>query len=308
MEFASYLDELTDPATRLSVAGLQQLHDLNREQVETFRSVWPQVHAERRRQVVRQLIELAEDSVDLNFDAVFFVALGDEDGAVRSDAVRGFWEYERRDLIEPLLHLLENDEEPEVRAEAALSLGRFVLLWEFGSLREQHFQQVEQGLRRAIEDDLEVDEVRARALESIGASERPWVGQAILQAYQSEAPRLRVSALHAMGRSCQPRWLSVLTKELTNDGPEIRYVAALALGSLADRTAVPQLAALLDDPDLEVKEAAIAALGQIGGREAKTMLRSMMKDPSPSVQEAAATALAEADFAEDPLSVEYRVQ
>ncbi|OGO48005.1 MAG: hypothetical protein A2W34_02070 [Chloroflexi bacterium RBG_16_64_32] len=307
MEFSDYLRDLADPATHLSVAGLQQLHDLNREQVETFRSAWPQIPAERRRQVVRRLIELAEDSVDLNFDAVFFVALGDEDAAVRCDAVRGFWEYERQDLIGPLLRLLETDEEPEVRAEAALSLGRFVLLREFGSLREQHFQQVELGLRRTIEDDLEEDEVRARALESIAASGRPWVQEAILAAYQSEAPRVVVSALHAMGRSCQPRWLPVLTQELTNDDPEIRYEAALALGSLADRTAVSHLAALLDDPDLEVKQAAIAALGQIGGGEAKSMLRSVIKDSSTSVREAASAALAEADFAEDPLSVEYRV-
>ncbi len=307
MEFSDYLRDLKDPATHLSVAGLQQLHDLNPEQVETFRSVWPQIHEERRRQVVHQLMELAEDNVDLNFDAVFFVVLGDEEAAVRADAVRGLWEYERRDLIGPLLRLLETDEEPAVRAEAALSLGRFVILWEFGSLREQHFQQVEQGLRRAIEDDMEEDEVRARALEAIGASGRPWVRQAILQAYQSETPRLRISALHAMGRNCQPQWLPELIQELKNDDPEFRYEAALALGSLADRTAVPHLTDLLNDPDIEVKEAAIAALGQIGGNEAKAMLRSLSKNPSPSVQEAATAALTETDFAEDPLSVEYKV-
>lgn len=305
MEFSSYLRDLKDPATRLSVAGLQHLDALTREQVEAFRSVWPQIHAERRRQVVSQLMELTEDNMDLNFDAVLFVALEDEDGAVRSDAVRGFWEYEGRDLIGQLLRLLERDDEPQVRAEAALALGRFVLLSEFGNLREHHFQQVEQGLRRAIEDELEVDEVRARALEAIGASDRPWIRQAIIQAYQSEAPRLKVSALHAMGRNCQPRWLPLLIRELTNEDPEIRYEVALALGSVADTKAVAHLAPLLDDFDPEVKQAAIAALGQIGGGEAKAMLRSLMRDSSPGIQEAAAAALAEADFAGDPFPIEH---
>jgi HEAT repeat protein len=245
--------------------------------------------------------------VDLNFDAVFFAALEDEDAAARADAVRGLWEYEGGDLIAPLLRLLEKDEEPEVRSEAALALGRFVVLSELGGLREEQFQQVEAGLRRALEDELEVDEVRGRALEAIGAGGRPWVEQAIQHAYESEAPRLRVSAIHAMGRSCDGRWLPLLIEELANDEPEIRYEAAAALGSLADRRVVSHLAPLLRDPDLEVREAVIAALGQIGGSEAKLLLRPLLRDASASVQEAAAAAVAEADFDFDPLSVEYEL-
>jgi len=306
MEFSEYLAQLKDPSARLSVAGLQQLASLKRGEAAALRSAWPQIEVERRRRVVHQLMEVAEDNVDLNFDAVFFASLDDEDAAVRADAVRGLWEYEGRDLIAPLLRLLEKDEEPEVRSEAALALGRFVVLSELGSLRED-FQQVEAGLRRALEDELEVDEVRGRALEAIGASGRPWVEQAIQHAYESEAPRLRVSAIHAMGRSCDGQWLPLLIDELTNDDPEIRYEAATAMGSLADRRAVAHLAPLLQDPDLEVREAVIGALGQIGGSEAKLLLRPLLRDPSPSVQEAAAAAAAEADFDLDPLSIEYEV-
>src|SRR3972149_3875510 len=175
MEFTEYLAELRDPSARLSVAALQRRASLEREQPAALRSAWPQIEAERRRQVVHLLVELAEDNVDLNFDAVFFAALEDEDAAVRADAVRGLWEYEGRDLIAPLLWLLEKDEEPEVRGEGG------------------------------------------RALEAIGASDRPWVEQAIQAAYESEAPRLKVSALHAMGRSCDGRWLPVLIEERVND-------------------------------------------------------------------------------------------
>jgi HEAT repeat protein len=274
---------------------------------EALRSAWPEIDPERRRQAVCQLAELAEDNVELNFDAVFFAALDDPEAAVRAAAVRGLWEYEGRDLIGPLLRLLEKDEEPEVRAEAALALGRFVLMFEFGNLRERHFQKVEEGLRRALEDELEEEEVQARALEAISACGRPWVRLAILEAYRSEVPRLKISALHAMGRSCEPRWLPLLIEELSSENPAMRYEAATALGSLADRRAVSHLAPLLYDPDLEVKEAAIAALGQIGGSDVKSLLRPLLETSSPSIQEAAAAALAEADFAEDPLSVEYDV-
>ena len=308
MEFSEYLAQLKDPSARLSVAGLQQLASLEREQAAALRSAWPQVGAERRRQVVHRLMELAEDNVDMDFDAVFFAALDDGDAAVRADAVRGLWEYEGRDLVAALLRLLEKDEEPEVRSEAALALGRFVVLSETGRLREEQFQQVEAGLRRALEDELEVDEVRGRALEAIGASGRPWVEQAIEHFYEGEAPRLRVSAIHAMGRSCDALWLPIPIEELANDDPEIRYEAATALGSLADRRSLADLAPLLRDPDLEVREAVIAALGQMGGSEAKLLLRPLLRDASPSVQEAAAAALAEADFDLDPLSIEYEVE
>jgi len=307
MEFASYLDGLKDSATRLSVTGLQQLHALESEQMEAFRSAWPEIDFERRRQVIHQLVALTEDNADLNFDAVLFAVMEDEDATVRSDAVRGLWEYEQPDLIPPLLRLLERDEEAEVRAEAALALGRFVLLSTLGNLQEDQYQKVEQGLRRTIEDALEVEEVRARALEAIGASSRSWVSAAIEEAYEGEEVRLKISALHAMGRSCERRWLPVLIDELANDDPEFRYEAATALGSLADIQAVTHLDPVLRDSDPVVQEAAILALGQIGGSEAKVLLRPLLEDSSPRVKEAATASFAEADFAIDPLSAEYRV-
>jgi len=305
MEFTEYLLALRDASTPLSAGGLPHLHSLEGEEREALRSAWVEIEAARREQLVRQLVELAEDNVELNFDAVYMVALEDETATVRAGAVRGLWEYEGRDLMGRLLELLERDEEPEVRAEAALALGRFVLMSEVGSLAERHVKRVEQGLRRAVEDDLEMEEVRARALEAIGPRDAPWVAEAIEEAYESEARRLRVSAVHAMGRSCQTRWLPTLIRELESEEAEMRYEAATALGTLADRRAALRLAALLHDPDQEVREAAIWALGQIGGTEAKRLLRELLADPSPAIAEAAAAAVAEADFAEDPLTIEY---
>ena len=308
MEFESYLAELKDESAELTASGLTHLDGLTPEQASALREAWLSVEADRRRLVVRQLAELAEDNVELNFDAALIVALDDPDASARRGAIKGLWEYEARDLIPPLLRLLEKDEEPEVRAEAALALGRYVLLSEFEKLGERHARRVEAGLRRALEDELEEDEVRARALESIAAAQREWVAGAIEQAYESETPRMRVSAVHAMGRSCEARWLPLLLEELTSEEPEMRYEAATALGSLGDRRTAGALAPLLQDEDGEVREAAIAALGQIGGGEAKELLRSLAGDPSPGIREAVAAALTEADFAEDPLSVGYEVQ
>ena len=297
-----YLVELGDSGRPLKATKLARLSHLTDEQRGEFLDFWPQIEAKRRGQVMHQLVDLAEDNVELNFDAVFLACLSDADPEVRAEAIRGLWEYDQRDLIEPLITLLRTDGDVGVRAEAALALGRFVLQWEFGSLRDRYFRQVEQALRRAIADDGEELEVRARALEAIGACSLPWVRQAIDWAYRSDSHGLRVSAINAMGRNCDLSWLPTLLQELKNGDPEMRYEAALACGSLAEEVAVPHLTPLIEDEDAEVRAATIAALGEIGGREAKTLLLRYLDHPSPSVREAVREALSMVGFDEDPVS------
>jgi HEAT repeat protein len=300
--FREYLAELKDGGQPLRATRLVHLSHLADEQEKAFLDAWPQIQARRRRQVVRRLVELAEDNVELNFDAIFLVCLSDADPQVRAAAIRGLWEYERRDLIEPLTAILRSDESAAVRAEAALGLGRFALQAEFGSLPDHYFRQVEQGLRQAIGDDREELEVRARALEAIGACSLPWVRGAIDRAYRSDSQRLKVSGIHAMGRNCDPSWLPILFQELKSEDPEIRYEAAVACGSLAEEAAVLHLAPLLEDDDAEVREVTIAALGEIGGGEAKSVLVRYLDHPSRGVREAVREALSVVDFDEGPLS------
>jgi HEAT repeat protein len=300
--FQEYLAELEDEGQPLRVARLVHLSHLAEEREKAFLDAWPQIQTERRRQVVRELAELAEDNVDLNFDAIFLACLSDADAQVRTVAIRGLWEYEHRGLIEPLIGLLQSDDDTAVRAEAALGLGRFVLQWEFGSLPDRYFRRVEQALRRAIGDEGEELEVRGRALEAIGACSLSWVRRAIYGAYSSNSHRLRVSGIHAMGRNCDPSWLPILLEELKSGDPGMRYEAVLACGSLAEETAVSHLAPLLEDEDAEVREVTVAALAEIGGREARSVLLRYVDHPSRSMREAVEEALSLVDFAEDPLS------
>jgi len=301
--FQQYLAELKDEGQPLRATRLVHLSHLADEREQAFLDVWPQIQTERRRRVVGQLAELAEDNVELNFDAIFLGSLSDADPEVRAAAIRGLWEYEHRDLIEPLIRLLQSDDDAVVREEAALALGRFVFQCEFGSLPERYFRQVEEALRRVIGDEGEEVEVRARALEAIGACSLPWVRHAISTAYRSNSHRLKASGIHAMGRNCDPLWLPILFQELRSDEPEMRYEAALACGSLAEEVAVPHLAPLLEDEDAEVREVTVAALGEIGGRQARAVLLRYVDHPSRNTREAVQEALSLVGFAEDPLSL-----
>jgi len=301
MEIEEYLDELSDGSKKLSVSGLQRLSKLDGEERKQFDMRWPGIDVRRRRRIVQELIDLAEDDVELDFDAAFIRGLDDDDAEVRLESVRGLWEHESPGLIGSLVELLEDDEDPAVRAEAALALGRFVLMYELGRLREPHYARAEAGLRNAIEKADESQEVRARAIEAIGARDEPWVRQAIREAYESGTRRLKVSAVQAMGRSAENRWLPLISRELASDEAELRYEAATATGNIGDESIVPQLLPLVMDEDTDVREAAIQSLGEIGGAEAKEALKAMLDSESAAAREAAAAALAVIEFEEDPL-------
>lgn len=306
MDLSDYLRELADGSVRLQVSSLQRLSQLPPDGQRQFAEAWPAIDVRRRRRIVQELTVLAEDNVELNFDSVFTCGLTDDDADVRLESVRGLWEHEGTDVIGPLLNMLEFDEDAGVRAEAALALGRFVVLAAEGKLRERYFQPIEEGLRRASRDVEEVEEVRARALEAAGAHNAPWVRQAISEAYESDVQRLKVSAVHAMGRSCEDRWFVLLFKELGSDEAELRYEAATACGGLGDERAIPHLIKLIVDPDEEAKAAAIHALGQIGGRQAREALLVLLDSESEAVRDAATEALAQLDFEQDPLSFRQR--
>jgi HEAT repeat protein len=307
MEFPEYLDQLTDATTRLNVSDFQILSELPPDHLKTLFDRWSSIDARRRRRIIQELTDLVEDNVEFNFDDIFIHGLRDEDAPVRLQSVRGLWEHDGTDIIEPLLGLLSNDEDAAVRAEAALALGRFVDLHEDGRLRDRYFDAVEHGLRDALDRFGEEQEVRARALEAIGSHNEQWVRDAIREAYEGDTRRMKIAAVHAMGRSCDDRWLPLLVRELSSEDAEVRYEAAIASGSLGDERAIPHLIKLVIDPDEEVKQAAISALGEIGGLQAREALTLLLESESEGSRQAAAEALALLDFESDPLAFKPRL-
>lgn len=306
MDFEEYLAQLADKSKRIHVSGLRRLSSLDRDRRARLGQVWPAIDVARRRRLVAQMLDLVEDNLDLNFDAVFMRGLEDSDAEVRRISIQGLWEYEGSDLVAVLLRLLADDPSPAVRAQAALALGRFVTLWQLGNLRDRYFTQIEAALRRVLEGPDEPEEVRARAIEAMGPYDAPWVRQKIREAYESGVRRMKVSSLFAMGRSCQPRWLPLLLRELASDDPELRYEAATACGSIGDRSAVPQLVPLLHDADAEVRAATIGALGEIGGEQARNALIEIVAGPPGPERVAALSSLAMIDFMNNPLGFTLR--
>ena len=179
MSLEDFVRDLADPSQQLPASRLTQLSGLDAGQAQIVEAAWPEIGLRQRRQLVEELTGLAEDNVDLNFDAAFQIALADRDPDVRKQAIRGLWENERRETFDGLLKMLAGDPAAAVRAEAALALGRFVLRGEMGTLKPVDVERLENALQLVIEDEAEEVEVRGRALESVGAWSERWVTAAI---------------------------------------------------------------------------------------------------------------------------------
>ena len=301
MSLGTYLDELADTGRPLKTARLTNLTQLSDGERRDFGAKWALIDPERRLQIVQRLSDLAEDNAELNFDTVLMQCLTDPDPRVRSAAIEGLWEYEERDLIAPLLDLLRHDEDARVRANVALALGRYVVLGEFERLQPADLTAIEDALAETAHDPAEPDEVRARAIEAIGARSEPWVRDLIAEAYTSGVQRLQVSAIHAMGRSCDADWLDEVLEQFRSDDAEMRYEAATAAGMIGEERAVPELVDLIDDEDSEVQETAIEALAEIGGPEARGALKQRTRHPDARIRELAGEALASMELAGTPV-------
>jgi HEAT repeat protein len=298
----SFNDQLNQIATEkeLHSSSLYIFSNLKQEALVSFKSIWPTIPVQRRRDIMHELVEISEVNFEVYFDPVFLLALGDEDAEVRTAAINGLWEHEDPQLIGPLVHLLRTDETVGVRAAAATALGHFVYLGAVEEIDQHQTLLAEEALLDTIHQGKEDIEVRRRAVESIAFSSEPAVAQIIENAYYDENEKMQVSAIFAMGRSADSHWRPQVIVELDNENSEIRYEAARACGELEASEAVAKLVELIDeDPDLQVQEMAIWALGRIGGQAASEALEICLESEVEVISLAAEEALDELNLFSD---------
>jgi HEAT repeat protein len=301
MDFRTELNKIISDEQPFSVAALTFLSDISSADSTTLALMWPGAGVARRRKIAATLVQMAEDNLEYNFNAVFAVLLDDTDVQVRRTAVEGLVEDESVGTVRRLIEVLESDPAPEVRAAAATILGPAALRAETGKLKGEWPARLCDALLRAVRDPEAGDDVHRRALESVAYfCDNAGVTAEIERAYAGRG-LVRASAINAMGRNMNARWAPLLLKELQSNEPAMRYEAAHAVGELGEQANVPALLPLLDDPDLEVQLAAIWALGQLGGRVAMQELQMRSEDDDDAIREAVDDALTEIRYAADPL-------
>ena len=297
-DLSQLLEELRAQPGALPSSKLYLLSDLAGQRLADFCGAFETYPLAQQRRLIRALVQLAEESLRVSFDAIFRQCLGNRDSEIRAAAIDGLWESEDVALTGPLVSMLRSDPSASVRASAATALGRFVLAGELEQLDPPIQARLTAELLTAIHLKGEGLEVRRRALESVAYACTPEVLEALETAYYHEDEQMRLSAMLGMGRSCDRRWTKIVLEELESNSPAMRYEAAVASGSLTLREAVPILIRLLDDADPLVRDAVIWALGQIGGDQARQALLVALEE----ADEDTAAALEEA-LAEQALSV-----
>jgi HEAT repeat protein len=295
------LRQLGSEPDAIPFSRLYKLSDLVGEQLAEFRAVWETLPPVRRRRLIYALVELAEASFQVNFDAIFRYCLDDPDDQVRAAAIDGLWENEEVSLVSSLLTMLRADPSAQVRAAAATGLGRYVLAGQLEQLAETTQARIIAALLAVIHLPDESLQVRRRAVESVAYACTPEVIDVLELAYYDEDESMRISAVTGMGRSCDEQWTDIVLKELESPSPAMRYEAAWACGELGLRQAVPFLADLMNDRDRQVRNATIWALGQIGGELAKQLLLAAYADADEDTEAALDEALAEHALLEEKL-------
>ncbi len=290
------LRRLIQDADLPSLQLLAGLSDLSRSDQARVREQWALIPVARRRQVIRTLVDEAEENLDVQLGRLLRVALADEDEEARRMAIEGLWEDTEPDLVVHFVQMLYNDAEGSVRMAAAQGLGLFILAGELDELDASLAMRAEEALLSVLQNEYEPVNVRAAALESVAYSGEVGIRQLIEDAYYSPQLELRVAALVAMGRSADVRWRGAAKAELQNPDPAMRAAAAQACGELEIKSAARWLILLLEDDELAVRLAAITALGRIGGNHGQEALRILADSEIPEEAAAADLALEEMLF------------
>ena len=301
MSFQEFIEAIADPGAPVSAAPFHEASDPSPQELGEFTRVWLSLEDERRRDVVAAMVEQAEDNLELDFTSVFRLCLKDEDDRVAQLSIEGLWEQEDRWLLAGLVELLRSERGPQVRAAAALALGKFPVLVQEGKLLPRDGELVYRTLMDFLEDEIEDLEVRRRCLEAVAPYNTEEVQDFVLWAYDGDDQDLRSSAIYAMGRTGEIRWLPMLLREMESPDPAVRYETAHACGELGEQDAAPLLVDLLQDDDPEVRIASITALGKIGGPLARKALTDCIRDGDPAMEDAARAELENIEFLDDPM-------
>ncbi|MCH8225946.1 MAG: HEAT repeat domain-containing protein [Chloroflexi bacterium] len=302
MTLEPFIQNLADPSFRVPSGDFVELSDLSPAELGVFARTWFTIPAERQLWIVSTLVELAEDSAELDFHAIFKMCLKDGDESVVEKAMEGLWEHEDRSVIPFLTDILLSDRSPAVRAAAAVALGKFPLLVQEGKLLAKDGDSIHDSLMAVLVDSEQPHEVRRRSLESIAPFNTSDIKTYVDWAYNSGDLKLKSSSIFAMGRTGETSWLPLLLKEIQSPDPDIRYESAHACGALGEEDAVPHLIGLLEDDDYLVQLAGINALGQIGGPLAKKVLLHCVQEGDASLEEAARAELENIEFSDDPMA------
>lgn len=177
----------------------------------------------------------------------------------------------------PALTAQLSDEEPTIRYQAALTIGK--ILRRNSAATQENPAELTTSLLQALRgDDMWLRMAATSALVALGEAAVPGLTGAL----QDEQAAVRRAAAKALGKLGNVAALADLLRALTDADIGTRRFAAQALGRIGHASAVAALSDSLRDPDQDVREASGVALGKIGQPAAPILLEAL-SDPNPEI-------------------------
>ena len=291
MGIEQFLDKSPDEITKLDDATVAELSGLTPSEAEELAGLWNAWPADTLIDLLQRLGQFSAETVRMEFETIFKMALDHEDPRARRLGLAGLAESTDRLVALRMAEILKTDPDPTVRASAAANLAVGSQLAATGNMIQRDAERLFEALSSAFEDPGQTPEVRSSALESVAPFGGEKVGRFIRAAYADDSPEMRRSAIAAMGRTSDPAFIDFVVMNLDHVRQEMRLEATNALGELCDEDQVDLFEGPLDDQSLDVQLAAVSALERIAGLEARRMLRNATRSPEPRVVQAANDAL-----------------
>lgn len=275
--FRAVIQSLLDENNPFPAKFLHNFSDIQNSDLNSLKSVWPNVGQKRKINLLEDLENLAEKDTLLSFDNLAKGLLNDPDAEIRILAIRLLWECEDISLIPIFLKILHSDPSTRTAATAANALGLFIYMGELDKIPSSTRARMEDELIMAAREGKD-ELIRRRALESLGFSSRPEVNDLVTTAFYDPQPDWIITALIAMGRSNDQGWEKEVLTHLFDENEEIRLESIQAAGNLELESARALLLEQLDEEeDPEIWHALLWSLSQIGGEDVRDQIEEFMQ-------------------------------
>ena len=278
-EFEAVISLLLQDDQPFPPALWNQFSDISRVELNALKKQWAAVKPERKVALLEDLESMMDYNFQVSFDDFAKFCMDDDEPLVRAGAIRLLFEYDRRDLVDKMLDVLENDADELVQSTAATMLGNYVYLGELDEFPARDAHRIEDVLLRMIDESNSVL-VQRRALEAVSFSSREEVTPLILAAYEKQERDWIITALFSMGRSANQEWGKIVMENFDHYDTDIQFEAIQAAGEMFLEPARPWLlnaAKKAENLDQSIRMAIGRALENIGGDGAVEALEALME-------------------------------
>jgi len=215
-------------------------------------------------------------------------------------------------VLNSLIFVLKNDEDKDVRADAASALSNDkralpalitalndnseeVLVSIVNSLRLIRDKRATPALLFLLQQQNQSDFLKQQIIDVLGHIKDKRAINTLI--FQLKFPKLRASAIEALGEIKDKKAIQAIVKYIKDDAVAVRINTLIAFGKIAegtkDKRAFDAIAKFIKDEDVFIRINAVVILGRIAdNRRAKPLIRAL-KDKNENVRMLSALALGE---------------